>query len=479
MTIRLRIKWLTFGLVCLVLFLSCAARSNQWGIPEYQYTYRTPERIDDGWEVSSLHEEGLDSVRIDALISGVLKRDFKNIHSILLVKNGKLVLEEYFYGYDRDMIHQLHSVSKSITSILVGIAIDQGKIKGVEDSVYDFFADHADSKWVNQRYDISLAHALMMSAGIDWDERSRPLTDRRNDIVAMIYGDDWLNYVLNKNQVEPPGRSFNYSGGITVLLGGMVKNSSGMYADEFAEKYLFGPLGITQYRWQRSSSGTINTQGGLSLRPRDMAKIGLLLLDGGRWKDKQIVSEHWVNESLKGRLPAWFGLKYGYQWWSGKAPVNHQEIESFFAWGRGGQYIFVIPDCDLVAVITSRPYDNHIGAILPLGLMPNFIVKAALPGGSVRKTVQLDSKAVGSYPGLYQSNDLGIKLSVTAESGKLFVKIGNDEKVEITPLSETEFHGTMQDLGDFTIGFDEIGTHLKTALQLNYGFLHEPFVRVQ
>ena len=475
----LGLKFLALSLICLSLFLSCAARSSQWGLPEYQYAYRVPERIDDGWEVSSLQAEGLDPAGINDFVSGVLKRDFKNIHSILLVKNGKLVLEEYFYGYDRDMTHQLHSVSKSITSILVGIAMDQGKISGVEESVYHFFPDYADSKWVNQQYDISLAHVLMMSAGIDWDERTRPLTDRRNDIVAMIYGDDWLNYVLNKKQVEPPGQNFNYSGGINVLLGGIVKNTSGMYADEFAEQYLFGPLGITDYRWHRSSDGTINTQGGLSLRPRDMAKIGLLFLDGGKWKGRQIVSQHWVSESVKARLPAWYGLNYGYQWWSGKALVNDKEIESFFAWGRGGQYIFVIPDCELVAVITSRPYDNHTGAILPLGLMPNFIVKAALPGGPVQETVQLDSEAVGSYAGLYQSNDLGIKLSVSAERGKLIVKMGSGEKVEIIPMSATEFHGSMQDYGDFTICFDEVGTHIKTALQLNYGFIHEPFVRVQ
>lgn len=473
------LKWLTVSLIGLVLLSSCAARSNQWGLPVDQYVYRVPEKLDDGWEISTLQKEGIEPAGIDALISGVLKGDFKNIHSILLVKNGKLVLEEYFYGYDRDMTHQLHSVSKSITSILVGIAIDQGKINGIEDYVYDFFPDYADSKWVNRQYDVSLAHALMMSAGIDWDERSRHLTDRRNDIVAMIYGDDWLGYVLNKNQVEAPGQRFNYSGGVNVLLGGIVRNATGMYADKFAEKYLFGPLGITDYRWHRSSVGTINTQGGLSLRPRDMAKIGLLFLDGGKWKGRQVVSEKWVNESVVGRLPAMYGLNYGYQWWSGKALVNHQEIESFFAWGRGGQYIFVIPECEMVAVITSRPYDNHTGAILPLGLVPNFIVRSALPNEPVRESVQLDSAFVGSYPGLYQSSSLGIKLAVTEENGKLFAKIGSSEKVEITPISEIEFKGKVQDFGDFTIRFGEIDTRLESDLQLNYGFFHEPFVRLQ
>lgn len=279
--------------------------------------------------------------------------------------------------------------------------------------------------------------------------------------------------------MESPGQRFNYSGGINLLLGGIVRNSSGMYADKFAEKYLFGPLGITEYRWHRSSDGTINTQGGLSLRPRDMAKIGLLFLDGGKWKGRQIVSERWVNESKKGRLPARYGLRYGYQWWCGKALVNHQEIDSFFAWGRGGQYIFVIPECELVAVIMSRPYDNYTGAILPLGIVPNFIVEAALPTLPGWESTQLDAKVLGSYAGLYRSKNMGIKLSVSTESGRLFVRIGRGEQVEITPFSRTEFRGTMQDFGDFTIRFDEVGTRIKTALHLNYGFFHEPFDRVR
>lgn len=127
----------------------------------------------------------------------------------------------------------------------------------------------------------------------------------------------------------------------------------------------------------------------------------------------------------------------------------------------------------------SRPYDNYTGAILPLGIVPNFIVEAALPTLPGWESTQLDAKVLGSYAGLYRSKNMGIKLSVSTESGRLFVRIGRGEQVEITPFSRTEFRGTMQDFGDFTIRFDEVGTRIKTALHLNYGFFHEPFDRVR
>ena len=404
-----RQKCSSFICIIICLFLSCAPRANRWGLPQYEYTYQVPEETGDGWEIAALHEEGVDSEKINELIRSILNKRFKNIHSVVLVKNGKLILDEYFYGYDRDAKHELHSVSKSITSILVGIAIDQEMIPGVDEKVYDFFPEYKGSRWIYQKYDIAVEHVLTMSAGIDWDEQSHRLTDRRNDIVAMIYGDDWLQYVLNKKQIEAPGKRFNYSGGLNVLLGGIIKNSSDLYADTFAEKYLFGPLGISDYRWGRHPDGTINTQGGLSLRPRDMAKIGYLFLKGGRWQGRQIVSRNWVNASTKAHIPAYYGLGYGYQWYRGHATVNSKVFETFFAWGRGGQFIFVIPEFDLVAVFTSRPYDNFYGVFLPLGIVPNYIIPALLPSAPAQKTIELDPEVFEKYSGKYEYKNMESK----------------------------------------------------------------------
>jgi CubicO group peptidase (beta-lactamase class C family) len=464
-------------MICL--FISCAPRANRWGLPQYEYTYQLPQKADDGWKIASLHEEGVDSGKIIELIRSILNKRFKNIHSVLLVKNGKLILEEYFYGYDRDTKHELHSVSKSITSILVGIAIDQKKISGVDEKVYEFFPEYRGSRWIDQKYDIAVENVLTMSAGIDWDEQSHSLADRRNDIVAMIYGDDWLQYVLNKKQIEAPGKRFNYSGGLNVLLGGIIKNSSDLYADTFAEKYLFGPLGISDYRWGRHPDGTINTQGGLRLRPRDMAKIGYLFLKEGRWQGRQIVSRNWVNQSTKAHISAYYGLRYGYQWYRGIATINGKVFETFFAWGRGGQFIFVIPEYDLVAVFTSRPYDNFYGVLLPLGIVPNYIIPAMLPPAPAQKNIQLDPKFIAKYQGKYEFKKWNTKLSIVKEDKKLYMTDPHGGMVELSPLSETQLQGELKVFGNVVIDFYKDEKKEIKRLILNYGFLHLTFDKIK
>ena len=478
MRLSWRQKYSVIFYMMLCIFLSCAPRANRWGLPQYKYTYQVPAKAEDSWEIAALYEEGIDSGKIDELIRSILNKRFKNIHSVLLVRNGKLVLEEYFYGYQRDTKHELHSVSKSITSILVGIAIDQKKILGVDEKVYEFFPEYTGSRWIDQKYNIAVEHVLTMSAGIDWDEQSHRLTDRRNDIVAMIYGDDWLEYVLNKKQIEAPGKRFNYSGGLNVLLGGIIKNSSDLYADKFAEKYLFGPLGISDYRWGRHPDGTINTQGGLSLRPRDMAKIGYLFLKEGKWQGRQIVSRNWVNESTKAHIPAYFGLGYGYQWYRGEAAVNGKVIETFFAWGRGGQFIFVLPEFDLVAVFTSRPYDNSYGVLLPLGIVPNYIIPAMLPPTPAQKTIQINSEVFEKYQGKYEFKKWNTKLSIIKEDEIIYMTDPHGGMVELTPLSETQFHGTLKVFGNITIDFDMEDDEEVSHLILNYGFLHLTFDKI-
>lgn len=479
MRLSWRQKYSVIFYMMLCIFLSCAPRANRWGLPQYKYTYQVPAKAEDSWEIAALYEEGIDSGKIDELIRSILNKRFKNIHSVLLVRNGKLVLEEYFYGYQRDTKHELHSVSKSITSILVGIAIDQKKIPGVGEKVYEFFPEYKGSRWIDQKYNIAVEHVLTMSAGIDWDEQSHRLTDRRNDIVAMIYGDDWLEYVLNKKQIEAPGKRFNYSGGLNVLLGGIIKNSSDLYADKFAEKYLFGPLGISDYRWGRHPDGTINTQGGLSLRPRDMAKIGYLFLKGGRWQGRQIVSRTWVAESTKAHLPAYFGLKYGYQWHRGGADVNGQIHETFFAWGRGGQFIFVLPEFDLVAVFTSRPYDNAYGVFFPLGIVPNYVIPAMLPHPPSQKTIQLDPDILEPYQGKYVYKKWNAKLSIIKKDQKIYITDPDGEKAELSPLSETRFEAEWKVFGKVTVDFHKDKNQDVKYFTLNYGFLHLTFDRLE
>ena len=467
-----RQKHSAFICIIICLFLSCVPRANRWGLPQYEYTYQVPEKIDDDWEISDLKAEGDSPKKINELVSNILKGDIKNIHSILLIKNGKLIFEEYFYGYNRDTKHIMYSASKSITSILVGIAMDQKMIPNVDQKAYVFLPDYKGTKWVDQKYDITLKHLLTMSAGIDWEDWKYPHHDGRNSTGAMFRSGDWIKFVLDRDSIERPGDRFNYSDGLTMLLGVIIKNSTGKYADEFAEKHLFTPLGISDYSWKISPGGSVNTAWGLSLKPRDMAKIGYLFLKNGNWNGKQIVSQKWVNESTRTHMTdVELGSGYGYQWWCGKTNINNQVIEVYYAAGMGGQYIFVCPPLNLVAVITSSTIDDPLDELRPQVMMTDYILPAILPPTPSRKTVKLDPKTVDRYVGKYISNLSNVTLLILRKGDKLFVPTPYRKLVELFPESEYRFLGSSREIGAIQLDFtkDEKGNIQKVNCHIGFG----------
>jgi CubicO group peptidase (beta-lactamase class C family) len=333
------------------------------------YQYSVPVQLKDGWTTADLRSENFDVTLIERLIERIRRNTYKNIHSLLLIKNGKLILEEYFPGqeedgktriYQRDTQHGIHSVTKSVNSLLIGIAIDQKLIKGVDEKLSTFFPEY---KSVFENKDsgkdaICLKHLLSMTAGLAWDESSLPYTDARNDHVGMNHSEDQIRYVLERPLVAAPGTKFNYSSGISIVLGEIIHKVSGMRADKFAEQHLFKPLGISDYTWSKYPNGLIQTGGGLFLRPRDMGKIGYLLLNGGRWQGKPIVSETWLRESTKQQAP---DRTYGYQWWLGQLPVGDRRVVTYGALGRGGQFILAMPELQLVAICTGWNDGNGLG----------------------------------------------------------------------------------------------------------------------
>jgi CubicO group peptidase (beta-lactamase class C family) len=334
-----------------------------------EFQYAVPEQVSDGWATADMRSENLDVPLIAGLIERIRNDTYKNIHSILLIKNGKLVLEEYFPGqeedgkkqiYQRVTQHGIHSATKSVNSLLIGIAIDQKLIAGVDEKLSKFFPEY---KGVFEKKDsgkdaISLKHLLSMTAGLAWDESSLPYTDPRNDHVAMNHSEDQIRYVLERPLVATPGTKFNYSSGISIVLGEIIHKVSGMRADKFAEQHLFKPLGISEYSWLKYPSGIVQTGGGLYLRPRDMGKVGYLLLSGGRWQGKQIVSDNWLRESTKQQAP---DRSYGYQWWLGQLPVGDQRVITYGAQGRGGQFILAMPKLQLVVICTGWNDGNGLG----------------------------------------------------------------------------------------------------------------------
>jgi CubicO group peptidase (beta-lactamase class C family) len=359
--------------------------------PAASYQYTIPQKTNDGWDTASLGSVNSETNLIEELLERISDNTYKNIHSVLIVKNGKLVVEAYFAGqnsagqyqtFTRDTLNEMKSATKSVNSILVGIAIDQQKISGVDERISTFFPAYSDVFTNKEKEAICLKHLLSMTAGFSWDEWTFPYSSPYNDAAMMASQSDFFRYVLEKPMATLPGAKFTYNSGISLMLGEIVHQASGLPPDKFAERYLFGPLDISNYYWQKAPNGVVNTLGGLWLRPRDMAKIGQLMLDGGRWKGKQIVSERWVKESTKrhvdaGQLPAGFLADgYGYQWWLGSFHVRDQVIESYSARGQGGQFIIVFPKLQMVAVFTGWNDNTLLGQ--PLDMTQQYILPAVV-----------------------------------------------------------------------------------------------------
>jgi CubicO group peptidase (beta-lactamase class C family) len=448
--------------------------SRNQALKPCNYQYEVPVKTDDDWEISSLKDEEVDPQKINELMLNILNGNIRDIHSVLIVKNGKLVLEDYFYGYTRHKTHSMMSVSKSITSILIGIAKDQNKIPSIDKKIYEFFPSYKDISRDDLKKEISLKHVLTMTAGLDWNDWDYPDTDPRSSTQAMTRSDDWIKFVLGRNAIDTPGKNFVYSNGLTMLLGEILRNATGVYADKFAEQYLFDPLGISDFSWQKLPDGTIITAWGLKLRPLDMAKIGYMMLRDGKWKGRQILSSTWVNESTQAHVEEYIllGSGYGYQWWRGRTILNNKRIEVFYAAGKGGQYIFVCPSLDLVTVITSKAGDHEMAEFKPQLIMINYIMPAMLPPSPPRRTIKLDSKAIEKYVGDYEFKKLNIQLTIFREGDNLFFRSPAEEKGEIFPETETQFFGSSKEIGEFQIIFfkDARGEIKYFIVQVGFGF---------
>ena len=307
-----------------------------------------------------------------------------NLHGVVVERGGKLLLEAYFDGVDNpggslfsraasfapDDLHDVRSVSKSVTALLFGIAVDRGLVKSVDTPVLDHFPEHADLK-ASPRSRITLAHLLGMSSGLDWDE-SGSYVRPGNSETRMRFASDPDRYVLERELVAEPGERFNYNGGGTALLGEVLARATGVPLEAFAEEALFRPLGIQRSEWRRDQKGRVTPFGGLRLRPRDMARIGRLVLNHGAWNGRQVVSSAWIDAMVKSRLPAG-RLHYGWQWWLGEVQAGEARHPYVAAFGNGGQRIFVVPPLDLVVVVTAGQYNKETSWRAPLRVLHDVV----------------------------------------------------------------------------------------------------------
>lgn len=344
---------------------------------EESYVYKVPRELNDGWETASVTEVGIDPENLKEMFRNVLKEKYKNIHGLLIVKNDKLVCEEYFYGFNLNKRHKLASATKSVTSALVGIAIDKKYIKGVEEKLITYFPEYA-SLFDENKSKITLHHLLSMTAGIKWDEWSYSLGDSTNSNYQMAFSENTVGYILKQPMQYKPGAKGVYNSGLSLLLGQVVEAASNTSLLDFAQKYLFGPLEISDYKWFKYFDGRINTGGNLLLRPRDMARFGYLYLKNGQYKNKQILSEEWIKLSTKQQSDI-NDRFYGYHWWINRFRLKGNKIKAYSAQGLGGQFIFIFPDLDMVVISTAGNYNDNKVAYQTLEMIYKYILPAVKP----------------------------------------------------------------------------------------------------
>jgi len=296
----------------------------------------------DGWRYAHPSEVGMDADTLDAMVEDI-RRSGLGVDSAMVVKDGYVVLDEYFGAYEEDELHIIYSCTKSVVSTLIGVAIDEGLIEGTDALLLDLFPDVQPENLDEWKRSITLRDMLMMSAG--FDARDSWLYEWEG-LDEMHEADDAVQYVLDLPMAFEPGSRFEYTNGVSHLLSCLITEKAGISAAEYAEEHLFNRLGITEYRWTADNRGRSWGYNSLYLTPHSMAKIGHLFLNEGKWDGTQVVPREWVEEATRHRIDANLRDGYGYQWWV-------DDDGYYLALGYKGQFIFVIPEHGIVAVFTS------------------------------------------------------------------------------------------------------------------------------
>jgi len=348
--------------------LGCGFMSTVWAAAA---PCAVPAAVNDGWAASDPTQAGFDAPEFCALVDSVVRGD-ANLHSVLVERGGKLVAELYRRGPDRSIWslfaretdfgpqtrHDLRSISKSVISLLVGIARQQGKLANLAQPVLDFYPEYAELR-TPERLAITLEHLLGMSTGLAWNESLASYGSFANDETRLYW--DWApyRYVLSRAIEAAPGTRFNYNGGNTAVLADVLQRVTQTRLKDFARSALFEPLGITDWEWVGDPYGRSLAFAGLRMRPRDLAKLGRLVLNRGQWQGRQLLAPEWVDESLQPRLPTGDGGQYGQQWWTGTTTWQGKPLAWSAAIGNGGQRLFVVPALDLSVVMTAGAYNER------------------------------------------------------------------------------------------------------------------------
>ena len=361
-------KYFLIQTISIIWLTSC----SQTHIRDTNYFYRPPQNLNDGISVDEIIKANIDSNKIIELTKLILKDTFPNIHSLLICKDNKLVYENYFSGkdeswgsglgyakHDTNILHDIRSISKGVVAACIDIAIQQKKIKSIDDPIFDYLANYIQFK-TKENEIITIRNLLTMSSGLRWDE-DVPHGTSANDETSMERSSNPVEYVLSLPMQSKPGSIWKYNSGGVQVLAEIIKSVSGDNVDKFAEKYLFEPLGIKEYKWTKSHRKFPAAASGLRLTSRDLLKFGLLYLNNGKWKDKQILTQSWVTETLQTQIirdtnePT---KGYSFLFWTQVDTVNKKDYPLLTARGNGGQRIFINKANNLIVVITAGNYNK-------------------------------------------------------------------------------------------------------------------------
>lgn len=333
------------------------------------------------WDSSTPNEQGMNETKLVELLDYLDNESALHPTGVLIVRNGYIVLEEYLsitLGENKTL--DILSCTSSIISALIGIALNQGLLE-LDDSVLDFFPDREIDNYVASKDEITIEHLLTNTAGFSWEENTDP--------ASMHVQDDWVQYVLDKTMVHEPGTFFEYNSGLAHVLSAILENVTGTSTLEFAETVLFGTLGIEDYEWRVDPQGVYDGSGGLEISLRDLAKIGYLYLNNGSWDEEEVIPKSWIDQSTSFHINVNTIKDYGFLWWI------YRSIGVYNAVGFTARVVSVIPDYNIVAIVTGYDSTGDFLRNQWLNALREYIIPAAIEGASFPEQMDFSMLIIG------------------------------------------------------------------------------------
>jgi CubicO group peptidase (beta-lactamase class C family) len=321
------------------------------------YTYVAPKKRSDGIAVANAATLGIDTSRIREMVRPYLDGRRGNHTSLLVMKDGKLIVEEYFHGWKYDRPHIQQSVSKSLTSLMIGWGIARGYITSVDDPIAKYLPKYR-HLLVDGKEKITIRHLLTMTSGLDWDEATRRYTDSLNTRIQHARSDDGTAFTLGRKLAAQPGETWTYNGGGITILAEILGNVTGLPPGKLVDTAFAGLLDKDEIDPTLERDGRMNSSGGLEVTPRGMIKIGQMLLQHGQWNGRQIFDSTWIEESTDAALGR-TKVGYGYAWWRQAFKLDGRWAEAIVGNGYGGQHIYAFPALDMIVVVTATNYDHE------------------------------------------------------------------------------------------------------------------------